>query len=114
MTITGDTFLLSIQKAFTERFQKLTIEFFISKKSDTTASSIEDLILSTLCVKVLNPGFKDKVLIFFENEQVLAFENRMEKEFGLHVQVKSRNKNEWVPTNTTYAWTLAQQNDFAT
>ena len=113
MTITPDTHLFNIQLAFSEHFPKLKIDFFKSKHDKNELSSINDEMMEDFVMKDVNPEFKGKVLIFLDHEKVSEFEQRMEQDFGLHIQVFRKSNIIWIQTSTTDDWTLQKQMEHA-
>jgi hypothetical protein len=113
MKITSETHLLNIQFYFTEQFPKLKLDFFKTKHDRKELSSLNDEVMEDLKVKDSNPYFTEKTLLLLSTETVSEFEQRMENEFGLHVQVMRKSHDIWIQTSVTDDWTLAKQMEHA-
>ncbi|MCB0692400.1 MAG: hypothetical protein KDC16_12200, partial [Saprospiraceae bacterium] len=61
-------------------------------------------------LSVVNPDLIDGTLKLNSELTVSDFEQMMEKDFGLHVQVFRRSNQLWLQTSATDDWTLEVQN----
>ena len=115
MIINKDTHLLNIQLGFSEKFPHLKLEFFNNSHQKNELSSLSTEIMKDLTLSQINPDFdSEKVLVLYNDEKVFDFEERMQKEFGLFVQVYRKSNNIWLQTSATDDWTLNKQEEIAT
>ncbi|MBT8190398.1 MAG: hypothetical protein HKN67_13065 [Saprospiraceae bacterium] len=103
MTIT------QFQTKFRKKFPGLKIEFY-SKKHGVNAGSLkENQLNESLLLKDIT-GKKLGEIEFTPAMTVAQLEQKMEKQFGLHVQVFRRSNTLWLQTSSTDDWTLEKQN----
>ena len=111
MKVTKETHLLSLQLAFNEKFPHLKISFYKGKHDKNELSPIAEELFRDFSVGELNPDFTEAEFIFYEHETVSDFEDKMEKTFGLHVQVLRKSGQTWIQTSVTDEWTLKKQEE---
>ncbi|MBP6397801.1 MAG: hypothetical protein KBF57_02945 [Saprospiraceae bacterium] len=111
MKVTKETHLLSLQLAFNEKFPHLKISFYKGKHDKNELSPIAEELFRDFTVGELNPDFTEAEFIFYEHETVSDFEEKMEKNFGLHVQVLRKSGQTWIQTSVTDEWTLKKQEE---
>ena len=113
MKVTIDTHLLTVQLAFNEKFPHLKIAFYKNAHDRNELSPIAEEVFRDYTIGEINPDFKESEFLLYENEKVSEFEEKMEKIFGLHVQVLRKSGQTWIQTSVTDDWTLKKQEEHA-
>lgn len=111
MKVTKETHLLSLQLAFSEKFPHLKLSFFKNQHDKNELSPLSEEVFRDYEIGELNPNLAEGELVLDENETVAAFESKMEKIFGLHVQVMRKSGHTWIQTSVTDDWTLQKQEE---
>ncbi|MCB9327271.1 MAG: hypothetical protein H6572_01150 [Lewinellaceae bacterium] len=110
MKITKDLMIKDIQKKFHQTYNGLKLEFYKKSHEAHTASPKESQWPENTLLSVVNPDLIDGTLKLNSDLTVSDFEQMMEKDFGLHVQVFRRSNQLWLQTSATDDWTLEVQN----
>lgn len=113
MKVTPDTHLLSLQLAFNEKFPHLKIAFYKNAHDRNELSPIAEEVFRDYTMGEVNPNFTGAEFLLYEHEKVNDFEEKMEKQFGLHVQVLRKSGQTWIQTSVTDEWTLQKQEEHA-
>lgn len=110
MKISDEKTLRELQDEFHEAFPFLKIEFYSTTHAEGKGSSKHQLLNPDLKVEnartVHNSGF----IKMDCDLTVEAFEQTIQKIFGLNVQVFRKSFGQWVQTWSTDSWTLKEQN----
>lgn len=110
MTISGTSTIQNLYDQFTAQFPYLKIEFYNKPHEKGHGSRSEDQVPHTTILSVINPSIKPIKWEIDEEMTVAEFENWMEGELNLHVQVFRKSNDIWLQTSATDSWSLAKQN----
>lgn len=109
LTITQDTTLSGLKQQFSRQFPHLKLEFFRTGHQVEQGSSPSEQLNNEVRIGSLLHLRKEGCFTFDPTMSVGDFEQRMQDEFGLPVQVFRRSNNLWLETVQTDHWSLAKQ-----
>jgi hypothetical protein len=92
-------------------FPHLKLNFFKKPHGVNEFSPSIEAVDESLSIEEMNPKFQEKLLHLVNSETVAEFEARMEKDYGLHVQVLRKVDDTWVQTTATDDWTLGKEEE---
>ena len=110
MKITNNTKLKDIQRAFQKLFPFLKLEFFSVAHAPGEGSEEIGALDAGLLVSDIRKGGLEGTLDIDPNWSTAMFEQILEQDFGLHVQIYRRSYGKWLQTWATDVWTLTEQN----
>ncbi len=110
MHIDNNTKLSALKASFNKKFPGLKIEFYQKKHKDHTGSPNDIMYKKDYSIKEISDVIKGAELTLDPQMLVSDFEDMLESQFGLHVQVFRKSNQLWLQTITTDDWTLEVQN----
>jgi hypothetical protein len=113
LTISKDTTLQEIKKAFHEHYNGLKIDFFIDVNKDNKYTSDEKVMDYTMKLYELSSSKNAGEVIIANNTTVAEVEERFKTYFGVVAQIFRKRGNSWLMTTETDRHTLEQLNDMA-
>lgn len=99
-----------LKKQFSALFPNLKISFFKQKHRQKQASSPAKRLHAETLLQVINPKLSSGIFQFSSQCPVADFEQRLQREFGLPVQIFRRSGNAWLETIQTDERSLWEQN----
>lgn len=99
-----------IKKRFASSFPFLKLEFFRHNHRDQQSSFMEEKVSDGTLLAAATPYFKQGIFSFEPSMSVSEFEQRMQDEHGLPVQVFRKSGNIWLETIQTDNLELQEQN----
>ncbi len=105
------TTIKELKKAFSKNFTFLKIEFFKEPHVREEGSRLQQKIADHVSVCDIAGVQKGGILSFHPFTTVAEFEQRMQTEFGLPVQVFRKTGDLWIETIQTDDMTLQEQNN---
>ena len=102
-----------LKKQFSKNFSFLKLEFFFIKYRKEEGSAMQQKIADHTCLSDLSFVHREGLFSFTKSTTVNEFEQRMQKEFGLPVQVFRKAGDVWIETIQTDHLDLAKQNSMA-
>ena len=105
-----NTTIRELKKQFSKNFSFLKLEFFFKKHRKEEGSAIQQKIADDTCLSDLSFVFREGLFYFTKSTAVNEFEQRLQKEFGLPVQVFRRSGDLWLETTRTDNLSLQKQN----
>jgi hypothetical protein len=110
LIIQSEQTIKDLKKQFHELFPYLKIEFFkeahnVSRGSDKASMYGNDTQLSSMTDAVLEGSIE-----FTAATTVQSFEQMMDAQFGLHVQVFRKSGSIYLETTNSDDWSIGQQN----
>ena len=104
------TMIADVKEEFSQYFHFLKIEFFFSNHEEAKGSFIQEKIPDEFSLS-RTPAFSREGVFYFDASTTVAeFEQRLQTEFGLPVQVFRKSGELWIETILTDNFTLARQN----
>jgi hypothetical protein len=100
-----------IQRAFSERFPFLKLEFFSRPHQKGKGSEKQYMKTDDALLKDFRRVHSEGDLIINPEMSVTELETMFRENFGLYVQVFRRSGKLWLETTATDSWTLTVQND---
>ncbi len=113
ISITKKQTIKSIQEAFSMIFSGLQIRFYQKEHALAEGSSKATEYATTKTLGEITPQLKEGKISLHDLQTVAQFEQMMETQFGLHVQVFRRSGDLWLQTTTSDYKTLKEQNEQA-
>jgi hypothetical protein len=110
MKVSASTTIQNVLDQFCLQFPYLKLEFYSKPHVNGQGSSVAEQIQHTTLLKEVNPNLNELEFVLSEDMTVADFENLMEQEFKLHVQVFRKSNAIWLQTSATDSWTLGKQN----
>ncbi|HMQ46448.1 MAG TPA: hypothetical protein PKA00_02550 [Saprospiraceae bacterium] len=110
MFIHSDRRITDIQNEFNTIFPGLKIVFYAKKHTAHEGSAQKNEYDPALTLGEIQTKKRTAEIELDDQLTISQFEQIMENEFGLHVQVFRRSKNLWLQTTATDDWTLEVQN----
>ena len=99
-----------LKDQFSSVFLNLKIEFYSQSHLPGEGSSIDVQIPDDVHISSLNSGIEDGSISISPNMSVKEFEQIMNNQFGLNVQVFRMSGKLWLQTTKTDDWSLEKQN----
>ncbi len=109
MKINNNVTLQSLQQAFSQTFPGLRIEFYAAHHDLGKGSPKGTALEPHLLVKDARSSQQEGEIDLDPNMSVGAFEETLEKQFGLNAQVFRKSGVSWMQTTATDHWTLSKQ-----
>lgn len=113
MKITRKTKLSDFQEMFSIYFPHVKMIFYQNAHEKNEFSPYFDQIDPESSIGEINKKFTEKFFHIIPDETVVDFEARLQKEFGLNVQVFRKVDEAWVQTTSTDDWTLLKEEENA-
>ena len=115
LQINKSTTIAEVQTEFSKLFPFLKIEFFTrSRETDGSLWSKHMVFNRTKTMDEIGQiKADDNTIEISPSMTVNTFEQNLQKDFGLSVQVFRKSGNVWLQTTATDEWTLAAQNQKA-
>lgn len=104
------TRIADLKKEFSQYFHYLKIEFFLNNHEEAKGSFIQEKIPDEFFLSGAPAFSREGVFNFNERITVSEFEQRLQSEFGLPVQVFRKSGELWIETIQTDKLTLTKQN----
>ena len=111
ITLHASHTIQTIQEKFKQKFSHLKIEFYKKTHQDEEGNLKRDQYLHNITLAEITQSNDDVQLELQPDMTTAEFENYMETEFGLHVQVFRHQRGTWLQTTHSDSLTLAQQNE---
>lgn len=111
LTLHPSQTIQQIQEKFKEKFSHLKIEFYKKPHQDEEGNPKRDQYLHNITLSEMTQSNEDIQVVFQHDMSTAAFEQYMETEFGLHVQVFRQQRGTWLQTTHSDSLTLTQQNE---
>lgn len=108
--IRGNMLLSDIQKAFTDWYPFLKIEFSKEPVHNGQAAKQKKTLPESLIQEVTNAGMP-VILDMSGNRTIAEIERDCMETLSLRVRVSRKSGNVWTPITLTENWTLENQND---
>ena len=106
--------LAALRQAFNERFPNLSLSFFTKPQSVFQSSPVKYMITDLdLTLDQIQKQAHQNEIIIDDQTTVEGFEQSLEREFGLHVQVMRKDGADWEHTPPADQLTLSEQNELA-
>jgi hypothetical protein len=99
-----------VKKQFAKNFPYLKIDFFWQKHHSAEGSSLQQKVDEKLALSAIRITKKEGVFSYKPQESVADFEQRLQNEFGLSVQVFRKASDVWIETIQTDSLSLEKQN----
>jgi hypothetical protein len=109
MKILTTNSISDVQVRFQSYFPHLKLEFYTAPHKSGEGSQVSNQIDRYKKISDFAPHLKDITVNIDGEMTVKDFEDMMEKEYGLHVQVFRKSASLWLQTATTDHWTLSKQ-----
>ena len=113
LKITIEQTIQEIKKQFSKYFPGLKLEFYAAPHGQQESSADEKKISDDASPKKLKQLRKTGCFSYTPKTTVSEFEQRLQNEFGLPVQVFRKAGNRWIETTLTDPLTLEMQNAMA-
>jgi len=110
MLLTKEKTIAVIQEEFNTTFPGLRLAFYQKKHADHKGSAKDSEYDIYLSLGEIQPTLTEATLNLDASKTVAQFEQEVEDQFGLHVQVFRRSNDLWLQTIATDDWTLEVQN----
>lgn len=110
MKISIHSTIQEIIDQFRAKFPGLKIEFYKHEHKDHEGSNIRDTLPHETQLSSIVPNLEEQTLVLDPEMTVTEFEQLMETNFKLHVQVFRLSRDIWIQTTATDGWTLEKQN----
>ena len=111
MKINKNLTVSEVQKTFNGAFPNLKIEFYTKEHQANEGSPLKATIDSSLFLEEVQPNLSSGTIDLDASKTVAQFEQEMEEQFGLHIQVFRKSTDLWLQTTATDQWTLKIQNE---
>lgn len=111
ITLSGTSTIESVLNEFTKVFPDLKLEFFHHAHDPGAISAPGDQWDHSALISEIRSMDHGGSFSFNPEMTVVEFEQTLEKEWGLHVQVLRRSGDLWLQSTVTDHWTLGKQND---
>lgn len=106
IAINQDTLLAGVQKAFSECYPFLKIDFFEPQADVKTAKSLK--LKDNTPLKQLDRGVH--AIDISDQKTIEELSHDFEKNFGVDIQVSRKSGKTWNLISVTASWTLKSQN----
>lgn len=110
ITINDHRKIFAIQKAFSEMFPFLKLEFFAKPHKVGGASPRKMMLSPSKTIGQCRVVHSKGTLTILPKMTVLDLEQSFNDTFGLGVKVFRKSGNTWLETNSTDMWTLEKEN----
>ena len=100
-----------VQQKFREVFSHLSIEFYRKPHQEEQASAAKEQYLHNVFIKDITQQEKDMDIEINPLHTTADFEQYMETEHGLHIQVMRLQRGTWLQTTTSDHLSLEEQNN---
>lgn len=114
LKITKETTLRDLTKQFTRQFPNLKLEFWRQPQKGNERSLLVRRPGDSVSLGILRRLKKEGVFTYDKTTTVADFEERLQNEFGLPVQVFRKDDGLWIETAQTGDWSLGKQNAMGT
>lgn len=111
LKLTKTTKIKEIKKQFVASFPFLKLEFFKHRHGQHEGSTLCQKIDEALFLPAVSALFREGVFVFDASMPVAAFEQRLQEEYGLSVQVFRKSGELWLETIQTDNLSLERQNE---
>lgn len=99
-----------VKKQFSACFPFLTLDFFIQGHKEGEGSALKQKVHENLLLIDVTGVLKEGIYSFKPSTSVAAFEQRLQHDYGLPVQVFRKSGNLWIETIHTDHLSLEKQN----
>ena len=106
----SDKKVKEVKHEFSEHFPYLNLEFYLTKHDQGSQPDYESEVGNNHTLSQVNANLKDASFSFEPTMTVAAFEDAMQEQYGLPVQVFRKMGDVWIETDETDDLTLEQQN----
>lgn len=110
LSLQKQTKVKEIKKKFSGFFPFLKLEFFRQEHSKQQSSFMEEKISDNALLASVTPRFNEGVFSFEPSTTVAEFEQQLQEQHGLPVQVFRKSGNIWLETIQTDNLKLQEQN----
>lgn len=110
MLIIDEMKIKDIQRAFSQMFPALKVEFFSGQHAEGEGSPMKTRLDSGLTLSQVRSAHSEGDFVVRRDMSVGQFEREFFEQFGLNIQVFRRSGNIWMQTTATDSWTLEEQN----
>jgi G3E family GTPase len=111
LSISSTETIAEVQKRFNKMYPFLKIEFFSKPHIHGQGSHKKDMLTSRTPMNQIMGNIKKMVLTFNDDCSISEFENLVQHQTGLNIQVFRKSGKIWLETSATDNWTLKQQNE---
>ena len=105
-----DTTIREVKKQFQTIFKSLKLEFFTMSHVTGESSALMDRLPDHVRLSSVSKIFREGEFVFKGSDTVSNFENRLQDELGLSVQVFRKSGSIWIETVQTDNLSLEKQN----
>lgn len=105
-----NTPIKEVKRRFSKYFPYLKIEFFTTRHSPLEGSDIREKVHEKLYLSEVTGVLKEGIFTFLPTDTVENFEQRLQNEHGLPVQVFRKYEKRWLITTETDKLSLEKQN----
>ena len=105
-----DTTIREVKKQFQTIFKSLKLEFFTMSHVTGESSALMDRLPDHVRLSSVSKTFREGEFVFKSSDTVSNFENRLQDELGLSVQVFRKSGSIWIETVQTDNLSLEKQN----
>ncbi len=113
LILTPSTTIGDLKKQFASCFPNLRLEFFNEEHRQGQSSSMNKKLVNDTSLSLISGITAQKYFQFEPTATVAEFEQGLQNEFDLSVQVFRRSGNVWLETIQTDSLTLEKQNAMA-
>jgi hypothetical protein len=110
LSLTGKTKIKDLKKQFSKHFPFLKLEFFSYGHHKGGSSVLAKVISDGTLLAEIAPAIQEQTFAFTPSTTVAEFEQRLQNEYSLPVQVYRKAGNLWLETVQTDNLSLAKQN----
>lgn len=110
LTFTSESKIKDVKKQFSKFFPFLKLEFYPNCHQKEESSLLQKTFSDSICLSEIHPTIKDSVFAFTSTTTVEEFEQRLQSEYNLPVQVFRKAGSLWLETVQTDNLSLGKQN----
>ena len=111
MKINTKSAITDFQTKFNAKFPGLRISFYDQAHATKEGSASTSQYATDVFLKDIMKNKLDEISFTLDPEQAVGeFEQMMERDFGLHIQVFRRSNALWLQTSKSDDWSLEKQN----
>jgi hypothetical protein len=111
LKLTWNTPIKEVKKQFAAYFPYLKLEFFIYRHNVKEGTGLDKKVHDNLFLSEITGVLKEGSFLFSPATTVSEFEQKLQNEYGLPVQVFRRSGNVWLETTETDQLSLEKQNE---